>query len=158
MSRKYNHYLGKAGHLYIMSELLFRGWNVAIPEVDVGDDIFVVKDDSGQLQRVQVKTALAKTTKQNFAGQFNISLKQLLNITPVKIQYVFLFRFKEVWSSPIIIDQEELKELYDKKAIGTQHKDNLNLYISVFDKKVICSKEDFSSYVNNYSAFPVIHH
>ncbi len=27
-----------------MAELLLRGWNVAIPEVDVGDDIFVVRD------------------------------------------------------------------------------------------------------------------
>ena len=96
MSKKYNQYLGKAGQLFVMSELLFRGWNVAIPEVDVGDDIFVVKDDSGQLQRVQVKTAIAKVTEQKFAGQFNISLKQLLNVTPVVIQYVFISDLKEV--------------------------------------------------------------
>jgi len=68
MSRKFNQYLRKAGQLFVMSELLFRGWNVAIPEVDVGDDIFVVKDDSGQLQRVQVKTAIAKAAKQKLPG------------------------------------------------------------------------------------------
>jgi len=83
-------------------------------------------------------------------------LKQLLNITPVKIQYIFLFRFQDKWSSPIIIDQEELKELYSKKSIGTKHEDSLNLYISFSDKKATCSKEDF--YMNNYSAFPVIQH
>lgn len=27
-----------------MSELLLRGWNVAVPVVDVGDDVFVVDD------------------------------------------------------------------------------------------------------------------
>ena len=29
-----------------MSEFLTRGWNVAIPEVDIGDNIFVVQDDN----------------------------------------------------------------------------------------------------------------
>lgn len=29
-------------------------FNVAIPEVDIGDDIFVVQDDNGTIRRVQV--------------------------------------------------------------------------------------------------------
>ena len=57
MKKNYHLYLGKAGHLTVMSEFLTRGWNVAIPEVDVGDDIFVVQDDNGTLRRVQVKTS-----------------------------------------------------------------------------------------------------
>ena len=32
-----------------MAELLLRGWNTTIPEVDVGDDIFVVRDNDGNL-------------------------------------------------------------------------------------------------------------
>jgi hypothetical protein len=32
-------YNGRAGQLAVMAELLLRGWNVAIPEVDVGDDV-----------------------------------------------------------------------------------------------------------------------
>lgn len=28
----------------VMAEFLVRGYNVAIPEVDIGDDIFVVRD------------------------------------------------------------------------------------------------------------------
>jgi len=35
-----------------MSGFLTRGWNVTIPEVDIGDDIFVVQDDNGTLRRV----------------------------------------------------------------------------------------------------------
>jgi hypothetical protein len=57
MKKNYHLYLGKAGHLTVMSEFLTCGWNVAIPEVDVGDDIFVVQDDNGTLRRVQVKTS-----------------------------------------------------------------------------------------------------
>ena len=51
MSKKFNQYLGKAGHLTVMSEFLMLGWNVAIPEVDIGDDIFVVQDENGTLRR-----------------------------------------------------------------------------------------------------------
>jgi hypothetical protein len=52
VTKKFNQYRGKAGHLYIMSEFLMLVWNVAIPEVDIGDDIFVVQDDNGTLRRV----------------------------------------------------------------------------------------------------------
>jgi hypothetical protein len=34
-------YVGRAGQLAVMAEFLLRGYNVAIPEVDEGDDIFV---------------------------------------------------------------------------------------------------------------------
>ena len=44
MSKRTNLYTGRAGQLAVMAELLLRGWNTAIPEVDVGDDIFVVRD------------------------------------------------------------------------------------------------------------------
>lgn len=81
MTKKFNQYLGKAGHLYVMSEFLMLGWNVAIPEVDIGDDIFVVQDDNGTLRRVQVKTSTSTVRKDGFSGQFSISVKNLRNIT-----------------------------------------------------------------------------
>jgi PD-(D/E)XK endonuclease len=59
MSKKYNLYLGKAGQFAVMSHFLMRGWNVAVPEVDVGDDLLVVEDKKGIFFRVQVKTAQA---------------------------------------------------------------------------------------------------
>ena len=68
MTKKFNQYLGKAGHLYIMSEFLMLGWNVAIPEVDIGDDIFVVQDDNGTLRRVQVKTSTRLLGRKALAG------------------------------------------------------------------------------------------
>lgn len=50
-------HIGRAGDHAVMAEFLLRGWNVAIPEVDVGDDVFVVDDNSDRVIRVQVKTA-----------------------------------------------------------------------------------------------------
>ena len=45
-------YLGKASERYVMSALLARGWNIAMPDVDIGDDIFVVGDNLGIFQKI----------------------------------------------------------------------------------------------------------
>jgi hypothetical protein len=42
MADKKTHFV-RAGEYYGMSELLLRGWNVAVPVVDVGDDVFVIE-------------------------------------------------------------------------------------------------------------------
>ena len=88
MTKKFNQYLGKAGHLAVMSEFLMLGWNVAIPEVDIGDDIFVVQDDNGTLRRVQVKTSTSTQRHFGFSGQFSVSVKSLRNISNILIHYI----------------------------------------------------------------------
>ena len=75
MSRKQSLYVGRAGQMAVMAELLWRGLNVAFPEVDVGDDVFVVKDETGELWRVQVKTATAGPLPDGYSAQFSISLE-----------------------------------------------------------------------------------
>ena len=70
-------FVGRAGQLAVMAEFLLRGYNVAMPEVDVGDDIFVVHDRRGTLWRIQVKTALGKPRSYGYSGQFAVGLKQL---------------------------------------------------------------------------------
>lgn len=59
-----NPYIGTAGQLAVMSELALRGYNVALPTIDKGDDVFVVNDHTRQLWRIQVKTATMQ--RQNF--------------------------------------------------------------------------------------------
>jgi hypothetical protein len=44
MHKIWDLYLGRAAQLFVMSELLLRGYNVAIPEVDIGDDLLVIRD------------------------------------------------------------------------------------------------------------------
>jgi hypothetical protein len=99
MSKKFNQYLGKARHLAVMSEFLIRGWNVAIPEVDIGDDIFVVQDDSGTLRRVQVKTSVATARQNGCSAQFTISESNLRNVTSILVHYVFVVRKDDKWTS-----------------------------------------------------------
>jgi hypothetical protein len=152
----YHLYLGKAGHLTVMSEFLIRGWNVAIPEVDIGDDIFVVQDDNGTLRRVQVKTASLVGQKEGYKAQFNIPLKQLENIANIFIHYVFVVRHNNGWSKPVIVRQDNLLGHYQNDKIGSVYKGNLNIQFSYQNEKVTCSKVDFTDYISDFEDFPEI--
>jgi PD-(D/E)XK endonuclease len=66
MTPKYSLYLGETGQASATSYFLARGWNVATPKVDVGDDLVVIEDDQGFFVRIQVKTAQAIERKESF--------------------------------------------------------------------------------------------
>ncbi len=157
MKSNYHLYLGKAGHLAVMSEFLTRGWNVAIPEVDIGDDIFVVQDDNGTLRRVQVKTSTSTPRSRNtFSGQFHVPLAQLKNITNILVHYVFVVRNSDHWTRPVIIRQDYLLDLVQNDKIGSEHREKLTLYFSYYEDTVKCSGLDLSKYISDFSDFPLI--
>jgi len=156
VKNNYHLYLGKAGHLIVMSEFLLRGWNVAIPEIDIGDDIFVVQDESGDLRRVQVKTSTSTDRKNGFSGRFKISLKQLRKIGDVPVHYAFIVRHSEHWTKPLIIRQDYLLNHFEIDKLGSVHNDTLNLYFAYSAEKIECSKIDFTKYVADFIDFPLI--
>lgn len=91
-------YTGMSGQFAAMSEFLWRGYNVAIPAVDVGEDIFVVEAEQGVLRRVQVKTAGTGTVRGgNKTVQFNLSRSQL-NLQPggSDLFYMLLARWDDI--------------------------------------------------------------
>jgi len=139
-----------------MSEFLTRGWNVAIPEVDIGDDIFVVQDDNGTLRRVQVKTSTSNVRQNSFSGQFKISIAQLRNIANIPVHYVFVVRHNNQWTQPVIIRQDYLLDHFENNNIGSENDGNLKLYFSYSHEKVECSGFDFSKYLSNFDDFPLI--
>ncbi len=110
-------YTGMSGQFAAMSEFLWRGYNVAIPAVDVGEDIFVVEAAQGVLRRVQVKTAgtgtVAGGTK---TVQFNLSRSQL-NLQPggSDLFFMLLARWDDVdakipWRF-LLLRSEEISQL-----------------------------------------------
>lgn len=139
-----------------MSEFLIRGWNVAIPEVDIGDDIFVVQDDNGTLRRVQVKTSTATIRQNRFSGQFNVPLAQLRNIANILVHYVFIVRLDNGWNRPVIIRQDYLLDHFQNNKIGTEYEGSLNLYFSYTPGRVECSGLNLTKYLSDFSDFPVI--
>ena len=82
-------FVGKAGQLAVMAEFLLRGYNVAMPEVDVGDDILVVNDWAEQLWRIQVKTATGVKRAYGYSGQFLVPLEQLTSAQRTPLFYIF---------------------------------------------------------------------
>lgn len=158
MTKKFNQYLGKAGHLTVMSEFLMLGWNVAIPEVDIGDDIFVVQDDNGTLRRVQVKTSASTSRKESYSGQFSVSVKNIRNLTNILVHYIFIVRHNDEWSKPVIIRQDYLLDHFENNNVGSEAKGNITFYFSYSGDKIECSGQDFTKYSKDFSDFPKIEH
>jgi hypothetical protein len=106
-----------SGQFAAMSEFLWRGYNVAIPSVDVGEDIFVVEAGQGVLRRVQVKTAGAGTVAAGTKSvQFSLSRSQL-NLQPggSDLFFMLLARWDDVdpkvpWRF-LLLRSEEISQL-----------------------------------------------
>ena len=159
MSPKYNLYLGKAGQLATMSYFLARGWNVATPEVDVGDDLFVIEDKKGVFYRVQVKTSQAVEQKSgNFSVRFNLPFAQLKFEIAPEIYYVFIVYRNHEWGEKIIISRERLFEFYEQHKIGSVYKEKIVLYFAFRDDKIFCSNVEMTQFRNNFENFPMIVH
>lgn len=133
-------------------------WNVAIPEVDIGDDIFVVQDDNGTLRRVQVKTSASTSRKSSFSAQFNVLVKNLRNITNILEHYIFVVRHNDEWSKPVVIRQNYLLDYFESNNGGSEVNGNITFYFSYTNGKVECSGQDFTKYVSNFTDFPKIPH
>lgn len=64
-------YIGRSGELAVLSEFLSRGYNAATPEVDSGENVFVIEDGRSGYWPVLVKTASAKKGKDGtLSGEF----------------------------------------------------------------------------------------
>lgn len=96
-----------------MSELLLRGWNVAVPVVDVGDDVFVIDDRDKTTYRLQVKTARAERQAtpgeqvERWSAQFTLSRSQLGTPQANELFYMLVMRTEETWRF-LVIPRAEL--------------------------------------------------
>ncbi len=118
MAEKKTHF-GRAGEYFAMSELLLRGWNVAVPVVDVGDDIFVIDDNDKTTLRLQVKSAEAKRDGDSFRAKFNLSRRQLR--TPQRIELIFMLvvRTADGWRF-LVIPREALFAIRSRHVAAAQ--------------------------------------
>ena len=108
-------HFGRAGEFYAMSELLLRGWNVAVPVVDVGDDVLVIDDNDKTTYRLQVKSS--QTTGTPKTAKFNLSRAQLRSAQPIELFFMLLVRDDERWHF-LVLPRAELLAIRDRYVAG----------------------------------------
>lgn len=158
MSRQHL-YTGKSGQLAVMAEFVSRGYNVAVPEVDVGDDIFIIRDQDGELSRVQVKTANARELPGGgFSAVFKLSERRLRTPQRPEMNYLLAVRYRESWRDFVVITRAELSEIHGMHGIGRDVGGSV-LFVLVFSEgDVLCVKQSLQAYRNNWSKWPAIDH
>lgn len=101
-------HLGTAGHYAAMSEFLYRGYNVAVPAVDLGDDVYVVEDQMGTMWHLQVKTTDQSEEKVTYL----LSRRQLRDLKENELFFMFMARRQQCWRF-ILIRRDKLAEIRD---------------------------------------------
>ncbi len=140
-----------------MAECLMRGFNVAIPEVDIGDDLFVVNDQSGNYRRIQVKTITAIQRSAGYSAQFQVPLPQLQQIFVPDLIYVFATRFPTGWGPFLVIPRDTLLALHQTKGVGAKTKAGarVQLYVTFgADGSVRCGPQSLAAFVNQFDGLP----
>ena len=160
-----NLYVGRAGQAMIMGEFLIRGYNVASPEVDRGDDLFVVRDEDGVLKRIQVKTANAVERKSyGFSASFTARYDRLEQAPRPDMTFVFIVRRHDRWEVPLLITRRDLFELHEARQVGKLDAGgkkvsfNLKFKTSDGDIEVSCDDVDLTKFRGDWSAWPLIEH
>lgn len=152
-------YTGKSGQLAVMAEFVSRGYNVAVPEIDVGDDLFVVRDANGELSRVQVKTANAKELRQGgFSAAFRVRLRQLATPQTPDMNYVLVVRHNERWADFVVIARSDLYDLRVNHELGSVQDGDVIFSLSFSPDDVLCKGQSLQRYRNQWGRWPAIKH
>ena len=159
-----HHYKAKAAHLSVMAGLAWRGYNVAMPEIDIGDDIFAVKDHSGNMWRIQVKYSQAKAQKNGISATFGCRKDQLEKATSPELYYVFVFRKGEGWQYAIF-SRASLQTHFQHNGFGAvfhnkaAHQDFVNFRVALANDGKLTfgsgkDKKDITLNLNKWNEIP----
>ena len=151
MARR-NLYTGKAGERAAVAQFLIRGWRVAVPEVDVGDDLFVARGTA--FVPVQIKTCRATQLKRSYIGQFRLPIEQVITPRVPELVYVFAVYHHCNWSDFVLIPRPDLHTEHVLHGAGSASGEYMTLRISFDTSAVRCGGGDWSTYRANWSAIP----
>ncbi|HWF44556.1 MAG TPA: hypothetical protein VG537_07935 [Candidatus Kapabacteria bacterium] len=144
-------YIGRSGELAVLSEFLSRGYNAATPEIDIGEDVFVIEDGSEGYWPVQVKTASAEERSDGSCrAQFQFRRDQLVKTPNVELTYILVLRRNKQWASFLIIPRRKLSEMYELGNLGAQQ-GLLLTWEFVYDREIIrCQQADFTKFESDW--------
>jgi hypothetical protein len=153
-------FTGRAAQLAVMAELLRFRCNTAIPEVDLGTDVFAFKDDRAEVVRIQVKACTAPylyADGSGYSAKFALPMKQFsrLNNRP-PLYYALAVLCDDRWVDFLVVSRARLQSYYyGEKKFGSLNKTNDDLEITVeFRARVECSGEDLTDCRNAWTSLP----
>jgi hypothetical protein len=143
-----------------MAELANRGYNVALPEIDIGDDIFAVNDSNGNMWRLQVKTSVAKQRKKVQSGQFRIRQRAIMTPTAPELHFVLVLRVPDRFRF-VIISRDVLNNYVVADNLGSAATTKgvawRQFYLTITPlNKATCSGKDVSHLIENWSTWPIL--
>lgn len=106
-------FFGMSGHYHVLSLFLRRGYNVAVPVVDVGDDAILINDAEHSTRRLQVKSGNpGRITEHSVEVAFYLSRKQLREPDGAPLFYMLMAWMWDRWSWVLIprADLQKRKE------------------------------------------------
>lgn len=138
-------FLGKAGELAVMSELLFWGFNASLMVVDKGIDIVASKENI--YYHIQVKTSQPRAN-----GSFGFSINQKSFEANHSGNTYYVFALRELTKTSFaVIPSSHITTLKNRGIIKGQ--DSLSISISILDKGkryLLNNKDDISTFINNF--------
>jgi hypothetical protein len=161
VSKLQNLYVGRSGQLAVMAEFLIRGYNTATPEVDRGDDIFVVEEGGGKLSRIQVKAANARDGQNGvYQAQFKLKFEQLRKPVRPDTFYVFAMRREGRWEDFVVLGRKQLFKLHQTFRLGLPLDEGRNLLFTfkLSPGDIRCGEQSLQPYRNDWSHWPPIAH
>ncbi len=162
--------LGRSGELHVMSEFLFRGYNVATTQIDVGHDLIAIQDivrvglrgEDGsipyeRLWPIQVKTTSKQKRKgSDYVARYGLQLDLLYMDRSPDVTYFFLTRFSDGWGEPIIIPRSLLCESHKQGSLGNQDTTRKKIELRFRHRagRVRCFEQDLTPYINDWGVWP----
>jgi hypothetical protein len=146
-----SHYIGKA----VMGELCLRGYNVSMPEIDKGDDIFVVKDDTGAMWRLQVKTSIGTANNESRRYQFRIRNIAIQTPQTPELHFVFVMRKGVRTWRYLVMDRAVLRNYVNNQSMGSQGQEYHQLYITLNkNNEATCSGISLTNHLEDWTTWP----
>lgn len=154
-------HIGSSGQLALMSEFAYRGYNVSIPEIDQGDDAWVMDHGSGHAWRCQVKTSVPRSQKKSARFQFNIRMDQIKTALQPDVVFALVMRVDDSWKY-LIIHRTVLENYLKQGQLAPQSGANYVIGVTFFHQgrkagQAWASKTlNVSHHLNDWSAWPII--
>jgi Holliday junction resolvase len=141
---KNNEWLGRAAEYYVISELLYQGYNATRMTMDTGIDIFATKGE--KTFYIQVKSLAYKSTN----AEIKISVDSFSKNNGGAYYYVIVITDNEEQSRDVVIlPSAEIERLLNMNIKSVTTKE-IRLKVKKTEGKILINNQDESFFWNNW--------